>query len=89
MKVCLPDPERREFLSQAQGSVHRNAGRALSERENRRGVDRWRRLRPALLDWAHARAAAATAAPTLSREDRTARPDAAREDAVPAGRSTG
>jgi hypothetical protein len=74
-------------LLAADYAIARDAGRILSAGEDRRGVDRWRRLRASLVSWSKARAEAADAGPTLSREDRDGRPDAAREDAVPAGRA--
>jgi len=74
-------------LLAADYAIARDAGRVLPEREDRRGVERWRRLRASLVGWSKARAEAALAGPTLSREDRDARPEGAREDAVPAGRA--
>ena len=76
-------------LLAADYALERDAGRILSAAEDRRGVLRWRRLRTSLVAWSRALAEAADAGPTLSREDRGPRPEAAREDAVPAGRSTG
>jgi hypothetical protein len=75
-------------LLAADYALERDGGRALTGAEDRRGVLRWRHLRTALPAWSHARAAAG-AGPTLAREDRDARPEAAREEAVPAGRQTG
>ena len=76
-------------LLAADYALERDGGRVLSAAEDRRGVLRWRRLRTSIVGWSRARADAADAGPTLSREDRGPRPEAAREDAVPAGGSTG
>ncbi|HEY8439438.1 MAG TPA: DUF4129 domain-containing protein [Candidatus Limnocylindrales bacterium] len=75
-------------LLAADYALERDGGRALTAAEDRRGVLRWRRLRTALPAWSQARATAG-AGPTLAREDRGPRPEAAREEAVPAGRQTG
>jgi hypothetical protein len=76
-------------LLAADYALVRDAGTDLPPREERRAVDRWRHLRAALIGWARVQAEGAAAGPATSREELGPRPDAAREDAMKAGRQTG
>jgi hypothetical protein len=76
-------------LLAADYALERDADIRLPDREHRRAVARWRSLRAGVVAWMRADAAAADAGPARSREDRNPRPEAAREDAVPASRQTG
>lgn len=82
-------PSLRLDLLAADYALVRDGETTLTGREDRRAVGRWRHLRAALAAWAREQAETEAAGPATSREGRGPRPEAAREEAVPAGRQSG